>query len=49
MVALLVNLPIKFDVIKGGKHGGKEFYTEQRLSRLASQVLQIFSTSHQAD
>ena len=32
------SLRVQFDVIKGGKHGGKEFYTDARLDDLADQV-----------
>jgi dipeptidyl aminopeptidase/acylaminoacyl peptidase len=32
--------PVQLDVVKDGKHGGDEFYTEQRLTDLASQLRQ---------
>ena len=34
------DLPVQFDVIKGGKHGGDEFYTRDRLSGLAASLHQ---------
>ena len=37
------HLPVQFDVVKGGKHGGSEFYTDQRLSELASRVKAVLS------
>ncbi len=32
------SLPVSFEVIAGGKHGGKEFYEPQRLDRIAGQL-----------
>jgi acetyl esterase/lipase len=33
-----LKLPVKFETIPGGKHGGKEFFEDQRLERLASEL-----------
>jgi acetyl esterase/lipase len=33
-----LKLPVKFETIPGGKHGGKEFFEDQRLDRLASEL-----------
>lgn len=32
------NLPVRFDVISGGKHGGIEFYTAKRLAEIAASL-----------
>lgn len=32
------SLPVRFDVVEGGKHGGDVFYTQQRLSQVADAV-----------
>jgi len=34
-------LAVRFDVIAGGEHGGKEFYTDQRLSSIADELQQM--------
>lgn len=31
--------PVNMDVVRGGKHGGDEFYTAERLYRIANEVL----------
>ena len=31
-------LPVRLDVVSGGQHGGSEFYTTERLDRLAKQL-----------
>ena len=31
-------LQVKFETIAGGKHGGKEFFEDQRLDRLAAEL-----------
>jgi acetyl esterase/lipase len=36
------SLPVKLDVVAGGKHGGKEFYELQRLDQLADALQQAF-------
>jgi arylsulfatase A-like enzyme/acetyl esterase/lipase len=33
-----VALPVQLDVVKGGKHGGDEFFTDTRLAGLAAQI-----------
>jgi acetyl esterase/lipase len=33
-----LKLPVKFETIPGGKHGGKEFFEDQRLDRLAAEL-----------
>jgi len=33
-----LSLPVQFDVVPGGQHGGKEFFTADRLDRLAAQL-----------
>jgi len=33
-----LKLPVMFETIAGGKHGGKEFFEDERLDRLASEV-----------
>lgn len=43
------NLPVQFEVISGGKHGGDEFYSQRRLSRLADQLLQTLGKGSRAD
>ena len=32
------SLPVTFEIIPGGKHGGKEFYEPQRLDKIASEL-----------
>jgi acetyl esterase/lipase len=36
-----VGLPVKFDVVYGGKHGGSEFYSNERLLRLGKELLSL--------
>ena len=33
------SVPVKLDVVAGGKHGGDEFYASERLGRIADEVL----------
>jgi acetyl esterase/lipase len=33
-----LKLPVKFETIAGGKHGGKEFFEDERLDRLAGEL-----------
>ncbi|OAI55638.1 lipase [Planctomyces sp. SCGC AG-212-M04] len=33
-----LRLPVKFETIAGGKHGGKEFFEDQRLDRIADEL-----------
>jgi acetyl esterase/lipase len=35
------DLPVQFDVIKGGKHGGAEFFTRERLNGIAASLLAL--------
>jgi acetyl esterase/lipase len=37
-------LPVQLDIVEGGKHGGEEFYTPQRLDQLADQLLAKLAT-----
>jgi len=39
------NRPVKLDIVSGGKHGGNEFYANERLDRIADEVLSTVSTS----
>ena len=39
------NRPVKLDVVAGGKHGGAEFYSEQRLDRIAGELKETLSTA----
>ncbi len=38
-----VGLPVQLDVIYGGKHGGSEFYTDDRLGRLSEELWSLMS------
>ena len=33
-----VGSPVKLEIVVGGKHGGEEFYSKERLTGLAKQV-----------
>ncbi len=35
--------PVSLDVVRGGKHGGDEFYSQDRMDRIADEVLQAIS------
>jgi len=37
------NRPVKLDVVTGGKHGGAEFYSEQRLDRIVGELKETLS------
>ena len=39
----LLQLPVKFETIPSGKHGGKEFFEDQRLDRLAGELKQAIA------
>ncbi|MCR9296102.1 MAG: alpha/beta hydrolase [bacterium] len=38
--------PVNLDIVAGGKHGGEEFYSADRLDRIAQEVLQSISGGH---
>jgi hypothetical protein len=43
-----VGLQVQFDVVYGGKHGGTEFYTNERLHRLGDALLSSIGGGRQA-
>ncbi|MFK8113940.1 MAG: alpha/beta hydrolase fold domain-containing protein [Rubripirellula sp.] len=43
----ILHLPVQLDVVKGGKHGGKAFYTEERVSEIAFKLRATLSKSSQ--
>ena len=40
------NRPVRFDVIAGGKHGGKEFFENARLDRIATELKKSLTARH---
>jgi acetyl esterase/lipase len=39
------SLPVKFEVVHGGKHGGSGFFTERQLSGLADELLMVIRSN----
>ncbi len=40
-------LPVRFDVVYGGMHGGAEFYSQERLLRLSNDLFQVLGQQSQ--